>query len=254
MQQAALHARHHLGHAEVFRVEGRADPLLLDCVLVLGLRDHVQELVAVLKLLDVLGERARGDALLLRLAQIIPVVAQHDHGWHFLGAGPAQVLGIPGDRLAHGAVVAVVDGLALLAGDVGLEAELVEEDVEALVLALGQADEAVVERQRAVAQLLKNNLQHDDVVEGGALLEEVHGGQEGVGVGHEVVALGVDAGAGGGLGEDGGGGCPVASPVSIASTSHRHPICNSRRPAASRGAVLRQLWQSLDEQGMSWRR
>ena len=205
MKQTALHTRHHLGHGEVLRVEGLAGPLILDGLLIVG--DHVQELVAVLELLDVLGQRARVNAFQLRLAEVIPIVTQHDHGRHLLCAGPRQVLGVPGDGLAHCAVIPVVDRLGVLAGDVGLEAELVEEDVEALVLALGQADEAVVERERAVAELLEDDLQDDDIVKGRALLEQVHGTQEGIGVGHQVVALGEHAGAGGGLGEERRGDC-----------------------------------------------
>ena len=50
------------------------------------------------------------------------------------------MLVVPLDSAANRAVVAVVDALILLPGYVGLLPKLVEENVEALFLTLGEAD------------------------------------------------------------------------------------------------------------------
>ena len=55
------------------------------------------------------------------------------------------MLPIPRNRPPDSSIVTIIDGLALVALDVGLHAELVEEDIESLVLVLREADQAVIE-------------------------------------------------------------------------------------------------------------
>lgn len=87
---------------------------------------------------------------------------------------------IPFDRLSYSSVVSVIDGLASSSSDVRLESKIVEENVESLLLALGQSNEAIVEWQRPILELLKNGLKDDDIIKCRSLLEEIRGIEEGV--------------------------------------------------------------------------
>lgn len=106
---------------------------------------------------------------------------------------------IPHAGPSDGPVVPVVDGLPLQPLDVGLESEVIVEDVEALFAGAREGPEAIVERQGAIPQLVQYRLQDNDIVEGRFVLDDVHAVEEDVCVGDDVVALGEGL-VGGGVG------------------------------------------------------
>ena len=77
------------------------------------------------------------------------------------------MVGVPFDGAANSAIISVVDGLLVFANNVGLQSEVVEKDVEALAVVLGQADKAMVEGQRAVLDFLQDGLQDNNIEESG---------------------------------------------------------------------------------------
>jgi RNase P/RNase MRP subunit p29 len=100
------------------------------------------------------------------------------------------MVGVPFDGAANSAIISVVDSLLILADDVGLESEIVEEDKEALAVVLGQADKAMVERKRAVLDFLQDGLENNNIEESSFQLEEIHSREKSIGIGNYVVTIG----------------------------------------------------------------
>jgi hypothetical protein len=96
---------------------------------------------------------------------------------------------VPLDSSAHSSVVSVVDGFSSIANYMRLLAKLVEEHVEALSLVFGQSNQAVVERQGTVLDLLKHSLENNNIMECGLDFKKIHSIQESVCVWDEVKAI-----------------------------------------------------------------
>jgi hypothetical protein len=109
---------------------------------------------------------------------------------------------IPASHRANGTIISIVDGFLWPSPNMSLQAELVEEEVKALLVGLDQGKKAVVERQGLVSKFFKDSLQNDDIVKGTSMFEKVHTIQERIRIGNEVMAAGECLGAGGTIGQD----------------------------------------------------
>lgn len=102
---------------------------------------------------------------------------------------------IPLNRLADSTVIPVVDSLASIPRHIRLLPELVEEDIEPLSLILGQSNQAVVERQRAVLDLFQDGLQNDDIPESSLNFKQIHSSEESIRVRNQILSIGKRLGA-----------------------------------------------------------
>jgi hypothetical protein len=96
---------------------------------------------------------------------------------------------VPSACFPDGAVITVVYRLPFVPSDVRFPVEVVMEDIETLVLTLGESSQPVVKRQTSVPYFLEHGLQNHYIVECALVFQSIHTVEENVRVGDEVMAI-----------------------------------------------------------------